>query len=286
MIDPNNPYGQRGAGAGTATIFEVPAPVSAYYDAKPGLHGEIRVIWYDSKSMKGPRSIRVYTPPGYDAGKNRYPALYLLHGNGQNENDWTEVGRANFILDNLIAEKKARPMIVVMPYGHAQPSILSGQAAAPGLAPTAFADDLLTEIIPAVEKSFRVSARVRQPGNRGSVDGRRTDCEHRTDASGRIFTRSASSVPDGTARTRQAIPGSGWRSRCDESEDETDLGSLRKRRCRQRCRAPNDWMRCCRRIGSATRTWRRKASMNGKYGDTVCHEFAALLFKPGEKSGI
>jgi enterochelin esterase family protein len=159
IIDPNNPNGQRGAGAATATIFEVLGATPAYYDPQPVPHGEIHVVWYDSKAMQGPRSMRVYTPPGYAAGKVRYPVLYLLHGSGQNENDWSEVGRANFILDNLIAEGKARPMIVVMPYGHAQPSILSGQLAKPGLAPTAFADELLNEIIPAVERDFRVSAR-------------------------------------------------------------------------------------------------------------------------------
>jgi enterochelin esterase family protein len=159
IIDPGNPNGQRGAGAATATIFEVNGDSPAYYDPQPVPHGEVRVVWYDSKSVKGPRSIRVYTPPGYEAGKARYPVLYLLHGSGQNENDWSEVGRANFILDNLIAAGKARPMLVVMPYGHAQPSILSGQLPAPGMAPSAFADDLLKEIIPTVEKNFRVSTR-------------------------------------------------------------------------------------------------------------------------------
>jgi enterochelin esterase-like enzyme len=159
IIDPNNPNGQRGAGAATATIFEVHWATPAYYDPRPVPHGEIRVMWYDSKAVPGPRSIRVYTPPAYETWKARYPVLYLLHGSGQNENDWSEVGRANFILDNLIGEGKAKPMLVVMPYGHAQPSILSGQLSTPGLAPSAFADDLLNEIIPAVEKNFRVSPR-------------------------------------------------------------------------------------------------------------------------------
>jgi enterochelin esterase family protein len=159
IIDPNNPNGQRGAGAATATIFEVHGDMRAYYDPRPVPHGEVRVVWYDSKTMKGPRSLRVYTPPGYETAKAHYPVLYLLHGSGQNENDWSEVGRANFILDNLIAEGKAKPMLVVMPYGHSQPSILSGELAVPGLAPTAFSDDLLNEIIPMVEKNFRVSMR-------------------------------------------------------------------------------------------------------------------------------
>jgi enterochelin esterase-like enzyme len=159
IIDPGNPYGQRGAGAATATMFEVHGATAAYYDPQPVPHGEIRVVWYDSKSIGGPRSMRVYTPPGYDSGKAKYPVLYLLHGSGQNETDWSDVGRANFILDNLIAEHKAKPMIVVMPFGHAQASHLSGVAAVPGTKPTAFSEDLLDQIIPTVEKNFRVLTR-------------------------------------------------------------------------------------------------------------------------------
>ena len=158
-IDPQNPYGQRGAGDATGSMFEVPAAMPTYFDPQPVPHGEVRVIWYESKSVGGAeRSFRVYTPPGYETGKAKYPVLYLLHGNGQNENDWTEVGRANFILDNLIAEHKAKPMLIVTPFGHPQATHLSGQmTAAAGLKPTAFADDLLDQIIPLVEKTFRVS---------------------------------------------------------------------------------------------------------------------------------
>ena len=159
VIDPNNPYSQRGAGTGTATIFEVHGAAPAYYDPQPVAHGEIHLIWYDSKAIGGPRSLRVYTPPGYQTGKAKYPVLYLLHGSGQNENDWTDIGRANFILDNLIAEHKAKPMIVVMPFGHSQASHLSGAVSPPGLKPTSFSDDLLEQIIPTVEKQFRASAK-------------------------------------------------------------------------------------------------------------------------------
>jgi enterochelin esterase-like enzyme len=159
IIDPNNPNGQRGAGAATNTIFEVHGATPAYYDPQPVPHGEVRIVWYDSKSIGGPRSFKVYTPPGYETGKAKYPVLYLLHGSGQNENDWTEVGRANFILDNLIAEHKAKPMLVVMPFGHSQASNLSGVLPAPGAKPTAFQDDLLDQIIPTMEKTFRVSVK-------------------------------------------------------------------------------------------------------------------------------
>ena len=87
-------------------MFEVQAAMPAYFDPQPVPHGEVRTIWYESKSIGAERSFRVYTPPGYETGRLKYPVLYLLHGNGQNENDWSEVGRANFILDNLIAQKR------------------------------------------------------------------------------------------------------------------------------------------------------------------------------------
>jgi enterochelin esterase-like enzyme len=158
-IDPHNPYGQRGADDATQSIFEVHAAAPAYFDPQPVPHGEVRVVWYESKSVGALRSYRFYTPPGYETSKLKYPVLYLLHGNGQNENDWTEVGRANFILDNLIAEHRAKPMLIVMPFGHPQASHLSGQLTPPGAKPSAFAADLLDQIIPAVEKTFRVSAK-------------------------------------------------------------------------------------------------------------------------------
>jgi enterochelin esterase-like enzyme len=158
-IDPHNPYGQRGADDATGSIFEVHASAPAYFDPQPVPHGEIRVVWYESKNVGAERSFRVYTPPGYETSKVKYPVLYLLHGSGQNENDWSEVGRANFILDNLLAKQAAKPMLIVMPFGHPQASHLSGAATPSGAAQSAFADDLLEQIIPAVEKSFRVSAK-------------------------------------------------------------------------------------------------------------------------------
>lgn len=158
-IDPHNPYDQRGADDATGSMFEVPGATPAYFDPQPVPHGEVRVVWYDSKSIGGPRAFRVSTPPGYETSKVKYPVLYLLHGNGQNENDWTEVGRANFILDNLIAEHKAKPMLIVMPFGHAMASHLSGVLTPPGVKATAFADDLLEQTIPTVEETFRVSVK-------------------------------------------------------------------------------------------------------------------------------
>ena len=74
--------------------------------------------FYDSQQLKSPRIFYVYTPPGYETGTQKYPVLYLLHGNGQIEASWTWTGKANVIIDNLIADGKAKPMVIVMPYGH------------------------------------------------------------------------------------------------------------------------------------------------------------------------
>jgi enterochelin esterase family protein len=159
IIDPHNPYGQRGSDDATSSMFEVHDSTPSYFDPRPVPHGQVRVVWYESKNVGAERAFRVYTPPGYETSRMKYPVLYLLHGSGQNENDWTEVGRANFILDNLLAERKVKLMLIVMPFGHPQASHLSGAATPTGAKPTAFADDLLSEIIPAVERNFRVSAK-------------------------------------------------------------------------------------------------------------------------------
>lgn len=80
-------------------------------------HGTIHVNFYDSKNLGTERMFYVYTSPGYESGRDKYAVLYLLHGNGQIEASWTWTGRANVIMDNLIADNKVKPMIVVMPYG-------------------------------------------------------------------------------------------------------------------------------------------------------------------------
>ena len=89
-----------------------------FYDVKPVPHGTVQILPYVSKTLGVARNAWIYTPPGYERGKDKYPVFYLLHGAGDSDDSWTSVGRAEVILDNLIATKKARPMIVVMPAGH------------------------------------------------------------------------------------------------------------------------------------------------------------------------
>ena len=90
----------------------------AFYDARSVPHGEVRQVLYESKAMGVHRYMWIYTPPGYDRSTARTPVYYLLHGNGETQSGWVANGRANIILDNLIADGAAQPMIVVMPHGH------------------------------------------------------------------------------------------------------------------------------------------------------------------------
>jgi enterochelin esterase family protein len=110
------------------------------------------------------RRMHIYFPPGYDNGKERYPVFYLLHGGGDEDSGWSTIGRAGFILDNLIAEKKARPMIVVMPNG-SLPRPAGVPAPVPGAPPNPaaaaamqdrFVSELLKDVVPFVEKQYRV----------------------------------------------------------------------------------------------------------------------------------
>jgi enterochelin esterase family protein len=93
--------------------IEVPGPDTDFLAIKDVPHGTVRTEWYYSKTTRGARRIFVYTPPGYDRSGLRYPVLYLQHGYGEDEAGWSQQGRENFILDNLIAARKAKPMIIV-----------------------------------------------------------------------------------------------------------------------------------------------------------------------------
>ncbi|MDX2149620.1 MAG: alpha/beta hydrolase-fold protein [Bryobacteraceae bacterium] len=158
-------------GSKWASGVEVPEPGATYYHAKDVPHGQVREVWYFSKVTGTWRHAVVYTPPSYDRQlKERYPVLYLQHGGGEDESGWTRQGRANFILDNLIAEGKAKPMIVVMANGYARragvaPVDLRGRA--PGSPEmrkameermSAFEDDVTQALIPFIDSTFRTIA--------------------------------------------------------------------------------------------------------------------------------
>ena len=125
ITDPKNIYTVRDIG-NTYSVALVGGGVDGLYAVKNVPHGTVRKVWYDSPIAGLKRRMTVYTPAGYETSKRSYPVLYLLHGMGGDENAWEELGRATQILDNLIAEGKAEPMVVVMPNGNIS------QEAAPG----------------------------------------------------------------------------------------------------------------------------------------------------------
>jgi enterochelin esterase family protein len=164
--DPKNGTIKQGI-AGVDSMVFVAGKEADFQEIKKVPHGEVRKIWYQSGTLDAQRRMHVYTPPGYDGGTDKYPVFYLLHGGGDEDSGWSTIGRAGFILDNLIAEKKARPMIVVMPNGSLPrpanlPRFTPGQPPSPEAAKALaafqqrFTDELLKEVLPYVEKNFRV----------------------------------------------------------------------------------------------------------------------------------
>jgi enterochelin esterase family protein len=149
-LDPKNTWVKPGIN-NLSNMLEVQGEETAFEDTRPVPHGEVRIAWYQSSTLDAMRSMHIYTPPGYDSGKERYPVFYLLHGAGDDDAGWSTIGRAGFILDNLLAEKKAKPMIVVMPNG-SLPVFVSG----PFSQADHFADELLKSVMPYVEKNYRV----------------------------------------------------------------------------------------------------------------------------------
>jgi enterochelin esterase-like enzyme len=199
VLDPGNGEYQRD-GSRYDNLLMISGPASDLWEFKSDVpHGTVQAVWYPSEILKQKgRRMFVYTPPGYESSKAKYPVLYLLHGGGGDEDAWTTMGRANVILDNLIAQGKAKPMLVVMPNGNAAQTVSQGyaygptpprqsvtapapppvQAAqglgagrgpgspAPGGAPTpgrgpqvyagSYPNSLVKEVVPFIEKNFRV----------------------------------------------------------------------------------------------------------------------------------
>ncbi|KAA6315900.1 Carbohydrate acetyl esterase/feruloyl esterase [termite gut metagenome] len=125
VTDPSNVYMIRDV-ASVTSMFIIGGGRSDLYKVNSVLHGTVARCWYDSPTLKMSRRLTVYTPPKYEQGKENYPVLYLMHGVGGDEEAWMALGRTAQILDNLIAQQKAKPMIVVMTNGN------SYQEAAPG----------------------------------------------------------------------------------------------------------------------------------------------------------
>jgi enterochelin esterase-like enzyme len=134
--------------------IDIPEKGVDFYDAKDVPHGEVRAVWYHSKVTGKPRRAVVYTPPGYDKTTDKYPVLYLQHGAGEDERGWTTQGRANFILDNLLAAKKCKPMLVVMDNGYAE----KAGAVRRAFDFAGFEAVLIGELIPKIDATYRTQA--------------------------------------------------------------------------------------------------------------------------------
>jgi enterochelin esterase-like enzyme len=161
LIDPSNPLMKPNL-LNTTSQVHVPG-ASLSWEVSDVPHGEIHHHFYKSSVVGDQRDFYVYTPPGYDArGKQTYPVLYLLHGFSDDASGWTAVGRANVILDNVIAQGKAKPMLVVMPLGYGAPEILRGGFGAFRNTElrdrnfAKFSEALLSEVIPRVESTYLV----------------------------------------------------------------------------------------------------------------------------------
>jgi enterochelin esterase-like enzyme len=136
-----------------ASGIEIPFPGDGYYALKNVPHGDISIKKYLSKTTNTWRQAYVYTPPGYDANTDKYPVLYLLHGGGEDERGWATQGKANIILDNLIAENKAKPMIIVMIDGN----FSTGLSVFNERALQSFENEVKQTVIPFIESNYRVA---------------------------------------------------------------------------------------------------------------------------------
>jgi enterochelin esterase-like enzyme len=174
-LDPQNVFHVRD-GARYGNSLRIPGDLTNNYAVNDVPHGTLSLVWYPSPALKLTRRLYVYTPPGYETGKARYPVFYLLHGGGGDEDAWTTLGRAPEIMDNLIAQGKAKPMIVVMtnensnqiaapdfvaaPQGGRGAGAPTTGAAQPGnpmqgSAMLNFPKSIVTDLIPFIDKAYR-----------------------------------------------------------------------------------------------------------------------------------
>jgi enterochelin esterase-like enzyme len=154
VADPNNEYifpNERFKNS----LVDIRGDEPPIYSVQDVPHGEVTYCFYNSKAIGGTRPLVVYTPPGYREGRKKYPVLYLISGTTDTEETWFKVGRANFILDNLIAQKKAVPMIIVMPYGNTMTGTPDPSTIQAADMYKVFSAELVGSIIPYVEANYR-----------------------------------------------------------------------------------------------------------------------------------
>ncbi len=156
IADPVNPRIKLRART-SASLLEVPGPGNAVWQPRDVPHGNVEINYQKSKVLNGEtRWIWIYTPPGYAASNKKYPVLYLFHGSNDTAGGWVLAGHANFVLDNLIAEKKAEPMIVVMPFGHAVPFGSPREVQAKNV--DTYEQYILQDVMPHVRAKYRIES--------------------------------------------------------------------------------------------------------------------------------
>jgi enterochelin esterase-like enzyme len=148
VMDPRSASVSESNGNAWSMVY---VPGADFMETKEVLHGAVSIVTYYSKSLGKFRRMHVYTPPGYETSSQKYPIFYLLHGAGDCDDSWTSVGRAGFIIDNLIAAGKAKPMVIVMPAGHTSTQPLRGLDFN-----DEFVKDFVEDIMPYAETHYRV----------------------------------------------------------------------------------------------------------------------------------
>ncbi|MCA6078355.1 esterase [Fulvivirga sedimenti] len=163
-LDPLNKHIKRDGTWRVENVLFIRGTASDLYEPKTGPKGTVSQVWYSSPTLGMTRRMIVYTPPGYAEGNEKYPVMYLLHGGGGDEEAWPDLGVAPTIMDNLINQKKAVPMIVVMTNGNPDqaaaytetPVLDNPSRGAAGMANKMFEESLVKDVIPYIEKNYRV----------------------------------------------------------------------------------------------------------------------------------
>ena len=274
VIDPRSPAISESNNNVWSLVY---VPGSDVMDTRNVPHGAVSAVTYQSIALQKVRRMHVYTPPGYELGTGTFPVFYLLHGAGDNDESWTSVGRAGFILDNLIAAKKARPMIIVMPAGHTSRTPVSAIGRS---ATDEFVQDFEQDVMPYVEKHYRVIADRAHRAIAGlSMGGNHTlhVAMPRLDqfayvgvfSSGLLAAAPAgrgSPPAPGTPPPAPALDeawvrenvagidaGRNTRSNCSGSRPDQRIGCCQRRRPPWRCSSSTDSRRCSRRAREAIR---------------------------------
>ena len=155
VADPINPVIKQRQRT-SASLVEVPGVKAAAWELADVPHGTVVTEWQKSSVLNRTERVVMYLPPGYEKSSVRYPVLYLVHGSGDVPESWTNAGHANWILDNLIAQKRVKPMVVVMPAGHALP--FTAPRNGPVTNNDLFEQYLTKEVIPTIEAQYRIAA--------------------------------------------------------------------------------------------------------------------------------